>query len=169
VFDRQLWTFSRSSAAGGLATGLFIALTPTLGIQVILAVLAAYFLRVNIPIAVLACFVTNPVTAPIIYPLQYQLGVWVSGPPGPDELEGYSNVLRNFARYARPLWVGSLLSGLLFAVIGYAGVFFGWMWAERLWARVHPPHSAQADARVVQPKGGANPIARGSRPGSGGD
>jgi uncharacterized protein (DUF2062 family) len=151
VFDRQLWTLSRSSAAGGLAAGLFIALSPTLGIQVILAVVVAYFLRVNIPIAVMACFVTNPVTAPIIYPLQYQLGVWVSGSPGPDELEGYSGLLRNFARYARPLWVGSLLSGALFAVIGYVGVVFGWMWAERWWARLHTPRVAQPRRRGFRP------------------
>jgi uncharacterized protein (DUF2062 family) len=135
-----------------LAVGLFIGLTPTLGIQIFLAALAAYLLRVNIPIAVLACLVTNPVTAPIIYPLQYQIGVWISGPPRPDELEGYSQFLQSFARYARPLWVGSLVSGLLAAVIGYAGVFFGWMWAARWWARLHAPHGAQAVPRVGRPR-----------------
>lgn len=158
VFDRTLWTFSRSGVAGGLATGLFIAMTPTLGIQIVLAALAAYVLRVNVPAAVLACFVTNPVTAPIVYSLQYKLGVWVSGPPqGADDLAGSNYVLRNVARYARPLWVGSLLSGLLAAAIGYAGVFFGWMWAQRVWVRIHPPHEARDDTRVTPSESGADP------------
>ena len=61
--------------------GLFIGFTPTMGVQVVLAGLAAYFVRVHVPVAIAASLVTNPFTAAVIYPLQYQLGVWLIGVP----------------------------------------------------------------------------------------
>jgi uncharacterized protein (DUF2062 family) len=119
LFDPELWKFTRHSVAGGLAVGLFIAFTPTMGVQIVLSALAAYFLRVNIPIAAACAFVTNPLTAPIIYPLQLKLGVWLIGVPTADELANYSIAMRGFARYGRPLGVGGLFVGAVAALIGY--------------------------------------------------
>lgn len=130
LFDPHLWRPSRRGVAGGLAIGLFIALTPTLGVQMVLAALAAYFLRVNIPIAVLACWITNPLTAPVIYPLQYRLGLWLGGPVQAEEL--YNGALQNFISYIRPLWVGSLASGIFFSAIGYMVAFLGWTWIAKI-------------------------------------
>lgn len=119
LFDPELWKFTQRSVAGGLAVGLFIAFTPTMGVQIVLSALAAYFLRVNIPIAAACAFVTNPVTAPIIYPLQLKLGVWLIGVPSPEELANYSITMRGFARYGRPLGAGGLFVGAVAAIIGY--------------------------------------------------
>ncbi|MEO8354039.1 MAG: DUF2062 domain-containing protein [Chthoniobacteraceae bacterium] len=119
LFDPELWKFTRHSVAGGLAVGLFIAFTPTMGVQIVLSALAAYFLRVNIPIAAACAFVTNPVTAPIIYPLQLKLGVWLVGVPTPDELANYSITMRGFARYGRPLGAGGLFVGAVAGLIGW--------------------------------------------------
>ncbi|MCR4321870.1 MAG: DUF2062 domain-containing protein [Candidatus Brocadiaceae bacterium] len=38
-------------------------------------ILAALVMRVNIPVAIAASWITNPLTAPVIYPLQYRLGI----------------------------------------------------------------------------------------------
>ncbi len=70
LFARELWKPSRETIARGLALGLFIGFTPTMGIQIILTGLAAYFLKVNIPIALAGSLVTNPFTAGIVYPLR---------------------------------------------------------------------------------------------------
>jgi uncharacterized protein len=64
---RQLWDFHRHSLRGGLCLGVFIGFTPTIPFHMIIAAVAAVFLRVNLPIALLACWVSNPVTAVPIY------------------------------------------------------------------------------------------------------
>ena len=79
LFPRELWKPSRKTCAGGLAPELFIGCTPTMGAQVVLAVLAGYFLKLNIPMALAGSLVTNPFTAAMVYPLEYQLGVWLVG------------------------------------------------------------------------------------------
>lgn len=128
LFRPELWAFTRRGMAGGLALGIFIGCTPTMGVQFILAGIAAYFLGVNIPIALLGTLISNPVTAPILYPLQYKLGLWLAGMPAADELRGFSGALRGFMRYARPLWAGSLVTGAVLAAVGYGlGTLLWWV------------------------------------------
>jgi len=119
LFHSELWAFTHRSLPGGLALGAFIGCTPTMGVQIIICGIAAYFLRVNIPAALLATLISNPLTAPVLYPLQYKLGLWLAGAPAPSDLEGFSGALRSFMRYARPLWVGSIVTGIVAAALGY--------------------------------------------------
>jgi len=144
LFASELWKPSRQTTAGGLALGLFIGCTPTMGAQIILAGIAAYFLKVNIPMALAGSLVTNPFTAAIVYPLEYQLGVWLVGVPEPRELEGYTGMLRNFARYAKPLWIGCLVTGSVAAALAYGLVTLLWKEAQHL--RAARQHSPKADA-----------------------
>lgn len=154
LFAPELWRPSRPSIAGGLALGLLIGFTPTMGAQIVMAGTAAYFLKVNIPMALLGSLVTNPFTAAIIYPLEYQFGVWLVGVPEPDELEGYTGMLRNFARYAKPLWIGSLVIGSIAAAVAYALVTLLWKEAVHLRAvRTHAAdtHSVPGDDANSEP------------------
>jgi uncharacterized protein (DUF2062 family) len=120
LFHSELWAFTHPQLAKGLALGLFIGCTPTMGVQIVLCGLAAFFLRVNVPIALLGSLISNPFSAPILYPLEYKLGVWLIGIPQPSELEGFSGTLRSFMGYARPLWAGSIVAGIISACAGYA-------------------------------------------------
>jgi len=69
---------SPQAIAGGFSLGLFIAFTPTIGLQIVLAFFLATVLNVNRPAAVLAVWITNPVTIPAIFTLNYWLGslIW---------------------------------------------------------------------------------------------
>jgi len=69
---------SPQAIAGGFSLGLFIAFTPTIGIQIVLAFFMATALSLNRPAAVLAVWITNPVTIPVIFSLNYWLGslIW---------------------------------------------------------------------------------------------
>ena len=131
LFDPRLWKPTQTSVSAGLAIGIFIALTPTIGVQIPLIILSALFLRVNIPVALAASWVTNPLTAPIIYPLQYQLGLWLSGAPDANELAGFTGMLRLFFRYAMPLWVGSLVSATFCSILVYVGSFTVWRLVDK--------------------------------------
>jgi hypothetical protein len=126
LFGADLWKPSRRTVAGGLALGIFIGLTPTMGAQIILAGIAGYFLKVNLPVALAGTLVTNPFTAAIIYPLLYRFGVWMVGIPDASDLEGYTGMLRSFAGYAKPLWVASLVVGSVAAALAYGLVTLLW-------------------------------------------
>lgn len=73
---------SPRAIAGGLAIGTFIAFTPTVGVQLILAVIVATCFGLNRPAAMIPVWITNPITVAPIYTLNYWLGlkVW-DGPP----------------------------------------------------------------------------------------
>jgi uncharacterized protein (DUF2062 family) len=148
LFAPELWRPSRQAMAGGLALGLFIGFTPTMGVQVVLSGIAAVILRVNIPITLAGSLVTNPLTAAIIYPLQYQLGVWMVGLPQASDLQEYSGALRTFMRHAKPLWVGSLVTGGVAALLGYGLV-------SMLWQQVHHLRSAGPQAPGSAPVSGS--------------
>ncbi len=126
LFHHDLWRPSQRGSALGLAVGVFIAFTPTLGVQLILAGLAAYLLRVNIPLALGACFITNPATAVFIYGFEYKLGVWLLGPPEPVDLAGLSHILRNVVTHGKPMWMGSIVCGGVAALISYVLVVSLW-------------------------------------------
>jgi len=58
----------------GVALGIFIGMTPTFGFQMAIAVFFAWLLRESKLAAVLGVWITNPVTAPVIYALEYETG-----------------------------------------------------------------------------------------------
>lgn len=73
---------SPRAIAGGLGIGTFIAFTPTVGVQIILAVILATLFSMNRPAAMIPVWITNPITVAPIYTFNYWLGlkVW-DGPP----------------------------------------------------------------------------------------
>ena len=150
LFAPELWSFSRPGIARGLALGCFLALTPTMGAQIILAAAAAFFLRVNIPVALAATLITNPLTAPFIYAAEYRLGVWLVGVSEPAEWEGFAGGLRELMRHGRPLWAGALVAGGALGGLAYALVsLLGGKAPEQVrstshdGAAPHPPPSSE--------------------------
>jgi len=84
--------------AGGLGLGTFIAFTPTMGVQLILAVILATFFSLNRPAAIIPVWITNPVTVAPIYTFNYWLGcrIW-DGPPLSEVSELFLNIGRTMA------------------------------------------------------------------------
>lgn len=63
------------SVATGLAVGVFVALTPTVGIQMAVGGVIAHFLKGNRAIAVAAAWITNPLTMGPIFYFNYRIGL----------------------------------------------------------------------------------------------
>ena len=78
--DPDMFHLTRRSVAGGTATGLFFAFMPIPG-QTLLAVLVAFWFRVNLPLAAALTWVTNPLTMPPLFYLAYRLGAYILGDP----------------------------------------------------------------------------------------
>ncbi|TET37332.1 MAG: DUF2062 domain-containing protein [Planctomycetota bacterium] len=63
--------------ARGVGLGMFVALTPTMGFQMIIAAVVNTFLHANRIAGILMVWITNPITMFFIYPINYFLGAWV--------------------------------------------------------------------------------------------
>ncbi len=107
--------------ARGMALGLFIGFSPTFGVQMLLALFFAFLFRQNKIAAFVGVWVTNPITAPVIYGLEYQVGRLLLGLP-PLEIEHFSCELiwSLGSKVGVPLLVGSLALGIPVAIIGYS-------------------------------------------------
>ncbi len=73
---------SPRSIALGLFWGTVIAWTPTVGLQMIIAILVASMLRVNRLAAVVMVWLSNPLTLVPMYWLEYRVGKWMLNASG---------------------------------------------------------------------------------------
>ena len=138
LHDPNIFHLNRHSAAGGVAIGLFLAFIPIPG-QMLVAALAAIYFRVNLPLAVVFVWLSNPITIPPLFFLCYKTGalmLWEQ----PKQLD-FEFSLEWFSEKIADIWdellLGSLTLGGLSATIGYFTVRLLWRmaivnkWEER--------------------------------------
>ena len=127
LHDPQIFHLTRHSAAGGMAAGLFCAFFPVPG-HMIFAAIAAIGFRVNLPVAVAAVWITNPITIPPIFYLAYRLGsAFLGNPMEPVHFEFTLKWINTtFVHIWPALVTGSLILATTSALLGYAGVRLLW-------------------------------------------
>lgn len=76
IANRALWIPCRDTVATGMAIGLFFSMM-LMPFQMIPAALIAMRLRANVPFAIAACWITNPITTPPVLYGQFRLGQWL--------------------------------------------------------------------------------------------
>lgn len=76
--DHRLWSVRRRTVVPAVALGVFIGFLPFPG-HPVWATLGALAVRINIPVAALSTFVSNPLTMGPMYFLAYRFGVWLLG------------------------------------------------------------------------------------------
>ena len=116
---------SPEQIAWGAAVGFFLAMSPTMGFQIAIAIPVAAFFRINKVVAATTVWLTNPFTAPFIYGINYMIGAKLLG------CFGYGP---NGAFLSNPSWhtfwysgkhvfaalvVGGIPTGVVVAVAGY--------------------------------------------------
>lgn len=144
---RRFWTQPRRIAsellalddsphaiAAGAAVGIWLGLTPTVGIQMVLVALLAMVCRgwlyFNRTAALLMVYITNPLTVVPIYWFNYRIGAsLIGGSSSRDELadalsydsfsEWWDSVSTLAMQIGPPLLVGSLVVATLGAVLMY--------------------------------------------------
>jgi len=108
--------------AKGFALGIFIGMTPTFGFQMAIAIFFAFLLKENKLAAILGVWITNPVTAPLVYALEYESGRILLGMKHaalPTEFT-FSALTSLGWDVLLPLCLGSLIYGILTAGVSYA-------------------------------------------------
>jgi hypothetical protein len=130
----NLWHLHRRSVAGGVALGLFCGLVPG-PLQMLSTALLAIWLRVNLPVALVTTFYTNPFTIVPLYLLAYEIGAKVLGETSATNIHAFPEL--HLHDWFDPLWswllslgkpilIGLPLLGVGLALIGYVLVRLGW-------------------------------------------
>lgn len=127
LHDTRLWGIRRRWVVPGFALGLFIAFLPFPG-HTLTAALGALALRVNIPVAAVSTWVSNPITMGPMYYFAYRLGVNILDiPPKPFDFElSFDWVTHTFVNIWQPMLLGSVLLASAASLVGYAVLDLLW-------------------------------------------
>ena len=117
--------------AAGFAVGVLATFTPLLGFHFVIAFALSYLIGGKLAAAALGCLVGNPLTYPLIWASTYELGhallrgdaPVVQAPEGLGSALLHGDLAAVWEPYLKPMLVGSVPLGLLFAALSYAAVF----------------------------------------------
>jgi uncharacterized protein (DUF2062 family) len=127
------FSVSRRSICGALWAGLFVALIP-MPAQTVAAALLALLLRVNLPVAVVAVWVTNPITMLPIFYFEYGLGCLILDLPMQafDINLSWDWLAEELQGKWKPLLLGSFITATVTASLAYVAVSVTWRWLVTL-------------------------------------
>lgn len=114
-------SINRKSISKGVFIGLFWGFIP-MPMQMIAVLALTPFIKFNVPIAFTMVWLSNPITMPFMYYMEYQTGLFILGNEGLDvqlTLDWFSN---NWDKIITPLYVGTLpyslgVSSLVYLII----------------------------------------------------
>lgn len=152
--DPALWHIGRRGTCRALALGAFIACMPVPG-HMAFAVLGALYWRINLPVAVAAVWINNPLTFGPIYFVGYKLGRWLLDPFHLGGAAGHDSVthvwhapeLTHTWHAIEAVLVGCVVEGLIFASVAYTVFDLAWRlsirgrWRLRTLERRNEHHS----------------------------
>jgi len=137
IHDANLWHLNRHSVARAVAIGLFWAVIP-MPMQMLAAALVAVPLRANLPLSIGLVWLTNPITMPPVFYSTYKFGAWMLGTPTvhlPDKIT-LSWIFEVTTTHWQPLYLGSLVAGIILATLGYSITMLYWRWwVSKSWKR----------------------------------
>jgi uncharacterized protein (DUF2062 family) len=154
----------------GIALGIFVAWTPTIGVQMVLVVLLATMCRANKLVGIPMVWISNPFTLPLVYYPNYLIGRYLLGLFNAQTTTNYSfrqleNLLAKFHDMSfyemafwdelgrllldigKDLWLGSIIIGLFSGIIVY---IFSYRFI--IWYRTHTPRGRLHVLRMLRKK-----------------
>ena len=111
--------------AMGFALGLFVGMTPFMGFQTIIVLPLAALFKANKISAAAAVWISNPLTAPVLYGITYFTGAKLFGlskiGPPPPHLENITllDLLHKAPHVLYMMIVGGVVLGIPLAILGY--------------------------------------------------
>jgi len=107
--------------ARGMALGVFIGLTPTMGIQIPIALACSFLFRTNRIAPLVGVFVSNPLTAIPIYSFNFKLGKLVIGSENMKmaHFDSFMEIIKLGREFLMTLWFGSFIVAIIGAGIAY--------------------------------------------------
>lgn len=127
MHDHRLWSIRRKTVVPAVALGVFIGFLPFPG-HPLWASLGALASRINIPIAALSTFVSNPLTMGPMYFFAYRFGAWLLGAeqkPFAFEMS-FDWVTSTFVNIWQPMLLGCVILGTAASLLSYAVLDLLW-------------------------------------------
>lgn len=127
LHDENLWHLNRRSITKATAIGLFCAFLP-IPFQMVVAAGLAILWHGNILMSAALVWITNPLTMPAIFYFTYCVGAWILA----EQMHAIEVELsvewltHQFLQIWKPLLLGSVICGVVFAVIGYFAALVLW-------------------------------------------
>ncbi len=116
---REYLSINRKSISRGVLIGLFIGFIP-MPMQMLAVIAFIPFFKFNVPIAISMVWLSNPITMPFMYYMEYQTGNFILGREGLENIEltldWFSNNLDNIML---PLYVGTAPYSLFVSTLIY--------------------------------------------------
>lgn len=113
---------SPEQIAWGAAAGFFVAMSPTIGFQMLIAVPIAALFKVNKVAAAASVWLTNPATAPFIYWFNYKVGAKLLGYPvkaGFLSHPSWETFWHSGRHVFLSLTLGGAITGIVVGLVGY--------------------------------------------------
>ena len=142
IHQPSLWHMNRHSVAKAFAIGLFCGWLP-MPLQTLIAAGFAIYFRAHLPLSVVLVFITNPITIPPMFYFAYKLGSFLLGmePESVPMDLSWNWFTTTLEHIWQPLIFGSLILGVISAMLGYLTIQFAWRkstrrrWKDRAEAR----------------------------------
>ncbi|MFC3095469.1 DUF2062 domain-containing protein [Alteromonas sediminis] len=132
LHDPNLWHLNRKSASGAFGIGLFFAFWPV-PFQMWLSAAVAIPLRVNLPLSVATCWITNPFTMPPLFYAAYKIGATVLGvqTKGFQFELSWTWLMNSVSTIGPAFLLGCFICSVIAGVAGYYGLNWTWRYSVR--------------------------------------
>ncbi|SFV67124.1 hypothetical protein MNB_SV-12-1506 [hydrothermal vent metagenome] len=128
---REYLSINRKSISRGVFIGLLIGFIP-MPMQMLAVVSFIPFFKFNVPIAISMVWLSNPITMPFMYYMEYQTGNFILGKESLDNIEltldWFSN---NWDSIVLPLYVGTIPYSLFVSLFLYYIINILWIKSVR--------------------------------------
>lgn len=119
---REYLSINRKSISRGVFVGLFWAFVP-MPMQMLAVLAITPFIKFNVPIAITMVWLSNPITMPFMYYIEYQTGNFLLGNTSLNNIELTLDWFSaNWDKIITPLYVGTIpysigLSSIIYFII----------------------------------------------------
>ncbi len=127
----NIWYFHRTSVSRAFFIGLFWMAIP-IPSQMFPSALSAIIFRANLPLSIALVWISNPLTMVPIFYFNYLVGSWVMGSSTADNIAfeiSWNWIFNTLGELWMPLYLGSLIVGIIAGTIGYFGINLFWRWS----------------------------------------
>jgi len=123
---KEFLAINRKTVTKAVAIGAFVALIP-MPMQMLLIVFLLPIFRFNAPIGLLMCWLSNPITMPFMYYIEYLTGNWLLMNKDSLNVELTLEWFKaNLGNIFIPLYTGTLFYAVTISITLYFGINYLW-------------------------------------------
>ncbi len=124
---REYLSINRKSISRGILIGLFWGFIP-MPMQMLALLAVTPFVRFNVPIAISMVWLSNPITMPFMYYMEYKTGNLILGREGIDNIELTLDWFsKNWDSIIVPLYVGTIPYSTVVSLLIYYIINLLWI------------------------------------------